>query len=248
MPVQRKVFRIEQMGSTAAPLPDAAAERPASAPAPAPGQQAEILAELKALRTLIERRPADSADIDPERAVAGLRQLKDETDAIHRAISRTKARNRVALRIAAFDGVGEARATRELDAVVDCAERATQQILAAAEDIEEAANTLSASLKQGQEQALAQDIQDHVIHIFEACNFQDLSGQRITKVLATLTFVEDHIARMMEIWGGIEAFKDYAAAANTKRDSNAKLVNGPKLDGDRGHVSQSDIDAMFATR
>ena len=142
---------------------------------------------------------------------------------------------------------GKPRATRELDAVVDGTERATQQILDAAEVIEEAANSLSASVKQEQEQALAQDIQDHVLRIFEACNFQDLSGQRIAKVLATLQFVEDHIARMMEIWGGADAFKDYTSAAAAGAEPE-HLLHGPKLDDDSGHASQADIDAMFKTR
>jgi hypothetical protein len=37
-----------------------------------------------------------------------------------------------------------------------------------------------------------------VIRIFEACNFQDLSGQRIAEVLTTLNFVEDHASRVLE--------------------------------------------------
>ena len=125
-------------------------------------------------------------------------------------------------------------------------ERAIQQILAAAEDIDEAANTLSAALKQEQERALAQDIRDQVIRIFEASNFQDLAGQRISKVLATLKFIDDRIVRMMEIWGGIEAFQDYTAAALAEHQPGTVLLNGPKLEGDSGHASQADIDALFA--
>ena len=243
MPAQRKVFRIEQM------MPGAA---PASVAAPAGAasglQQQEILTELKALRDLIERRIQAAPLVDPGTIAAnGLRQLKDETDAIHRAISRTK-HEIATLHEGAFDGVGTAVVTRELDAVAESAEHATKQILNAAEEIEDAANTLSACLKQQQEQALAQDIQDHVIRIFEACNFQDLSGQRITKVLATLKFVEDHIARMMEVWGGIEAFREYTPAAKAARDKERKLVHGPKLEGERGHASQSDIDTLFASK
>jgi chemotaxis protein CheZ len=92
---------------------------------------------------------------------------------------------------------------------------------------------------------MASDIQDHVIKIFESCNFQDLTGQRITKVVSTLKFIETHIIRMMEIWGGIDAFKDYAPTARSERDGDAKLLNGPKLDDDPGHASQDDIDALF---
>jgi len=236
MPAPRKVFRIEQMPAIGTPA--TLLQRGAGLP------QQEILTELKALRELIERRTPAAPQVDAEQIPAsGLRELKDETDTIARAIGRTK-QEIANLHAGAFTGVGTARVTRELDAVAECAERATQQILDAAEEIEEAANTLSASLKRQQEQALAQDIQDHVIRIFEACNFQDLSGQRIAKVLATLKFVEDHIARMTEIWGGIDAFKDYAAAASAERD-RARLVHGPKLDGEAGHASQADVDAMF---
>jgi chemotaxis protein CheZ len=56
-------------------------------------------------------------------------------------------------------------------------EHATQKILAAAEDIDVAANNLSAALKDAYKQGLAQDIHERVIQIFEACNFQDLTSQ-----------------------------------------------------------------------
>jgi len=83
-----------------------------------------------------------------------------------------------------------------------------------------------------------------VLRIFEACNFQDLSGQRIAKVMATLQFVENRIARMMEIWGGAESFKAYAAAM-AERQRHPALLHGPRLDDEPGHASQADIDALF---
>jgi chemotaxis protein CheZ len=106
--------------------------------------------------------------------------------------------------------------------------------------------TLLARLKDEQNQALAADIQDRVIKIFEACNFQDLTGQRITKVVATLKFIETHIVRMMEIWGGLEAFKDIETEKIAVREGDTRLLNGPKIDGDAGHASQDDIDSLFA--
>jgi chemotaxis protein CheZ len=235
MPVRRKVFRIEAMQVAPA----------ATEPAPFAEMQAQMRAELAKLRGLVERRnggmPAGGADqIETE----GLRQLKDETDTIHRAINRTKEEI-AALHASGLDGSESNRVFRELDAVVGSAERAIQQILAAAEDIDEAANTLSAALRHERERSLAQDIRDQVVRIFEACNFQDLAGQRITKVLATLKFVETRVARMMDIWGGIDAFKDYTAAAAGARDRGSSLLNGPKLDGELGHASQDEIDAIF---
>ena len=78
-----------------------------------------------------------------------------------------------------------------------------------------------------------------------ACNFQDLTAQRITKVVATLNFVEDRITRMMEAWGGTEAFRLYTAAAIGARENNGRL-HGPKLEGDVGYATQEDVDALFA--
>lgn len=252
MPVRRKVFRIEEML--------VAGEHPGDdAAAPPPQQQQRILAELAALRSLMQRQPdgapttfhdkIDGDKTDGDKACAGgighLRQLKNETDTIHRAINRTK-QEIAALHVHGLNAPESGRVVRELDAVVGGTERAIQQILAAAEDIDEAANTLSAALKQEQERALAQDIRDQVIRIFEASNFQDLAGQRISKVLATLKFIDDRIVRMMEIWGGIEAFQDYTAAARAEHPPGTVLLNGPKLEGDSGHASQADIDALFA--
>src|SRR5262245_3052933 len=240
MPLRRKVFRIEEMQS--------AGEQMDGADATAAPQQ-RILAELAALRGLIERSsngappiergPLGSSEIDH------LRQLKSETDSIHRAIDRTK-HEIAALHVNALNAPETGRAARELDAVIGGSEHAIQQILAAAEDIDEAANTLSAGLKQEQERALAQDIRDQVIRIFEASNFQDLAGQRITRVLVALKFIEERVARMMEIWGGIEAFRDHTAAALAERGQPSLMLNGPKLDGDSGHASQAEVDALFS--
>ncbi|MGH6767440.1 MAG: protein phosphatase CheZ [Xanthobacteraceae bacterium] len=236
MPVKRKIYRIEQISPIAGV---SAALSTGKIPA---AQQQEILTELKALHDLLERRTL-TGDAETSDA-GGLRRLKDETDAIHQMLSRTK-HEIASLHLAAFDGKGPARVTRELDAVAESAERATQLILGAAEDIEDAANNLSASLKREQEQALALDIQDHVLRIFEACNFQDLSGQRITKVLATLKFVEERIAQMMHVWDDIDALKREAVVAPAERAA-ASMLHGPQLDDDRGHVTQDEVDRIFA--
>ncbi|HLH96938.1 MAG TPA: protein phosphatase CheZ [Xanthobacteraceae bacterium] len=248
MPVRQKTFRIERMSRASGGTAASSAAAPGSTGAVL--QQHEVLAEIRALRDLIEQRtsppvgsPEETAKSD-QITIHDLNKLKYETDSIHRAITRTM-RELADLHFGAFAGGEGGPASRELDAVADYTERATQQILEAAESIDEAANTLSALLNQEQDQALASDIRDHVVRIFEACNFQDISGQRIAKVLATLSFVEDRVSRMLEIWGGCEAIKDYTAA-QTERGAEPKLVNGPKLSGDSGHVSQQEIDAMFA--
>ncbi len=133
-----------------------------------------------------------------------------------------------------------ARAADELGAAVDGMETATQTILKSAEVIDDSARALTASLQDDFKRGVAQDIQDHVIHIFEACNFQDLAGQRIGKVIATLAMIEEQVTAMLT---RCDSLTVPTPAANAPRGD--KLLNGPRLDGDSGHASQHDIDQMF---
>jgi chemotaxis protein CheZ len=50
---------------------------------------------------------------------------------------------------------------------------------------------------------------------------------------------------MMEIWGGLESFKDIEVEVIAEVSGDAALLNGPKLAEDAGHASQDDIDALF---
>ncbi len=155
-------------------------------------------------------------------------KLKVELDAIYEGNRPDKARDRDAASHHRFQGRGDGpRVTNELDAVVIGTEGATETILASAEFIDETANTLSARL--GKEDAeLANDIQDKVIQIFEACNFQDLTGQRITKVVSTLRFVEDRIMQMMDIWGRHRKPSRISKSKQRElKEGDAALLNGP---------------------
>src|SRR3712207_6761573 len=87
-------------------------------------------------------------------------------------------------------------------------------------------------------------ILDRTVTLYEACNFQDLTGQRITKIVGVLKFVEERLDKMIGVWGGLDAFKDLVEQ-EADADDERSLLNGPKLDEDPGHVSQNDIDALF---
>ena len=108
-----------------------------------------------------------------------------------------------------------AKVNGELGAVVGGTEQATQQILEAAESIDQAASAMSKEHSPDQQKLLSEDIQERVISIFEACNFQDLTGQRISKVMSTMKFIEQHINAMMDIWGGVDAIKAHAPPMST---------------------------------
>lgn len=205
----------------------------------------EMMAEIRSLRALVQ--PTQELS---EKALEQLRRdqtealkIKAEMDLIYEAINRTK-REIATLHVSGCNGQELSRVTNELDAVVFGTEQATESILAAAEAIDERAGTLSAKLK-GDDQGLASDIQEHTLQIFEACNFQDLTGQRITKVVGALRFVEERIIKMMDIWGGVESFKEIEVELE-HRLGDQSLLNGPSLDSDNGIASQDDIDALFA--
>jgi len=136
-----------------------------------------------------------------------------------------------------------ARAAGELSAAVEGMETATQKILASVEVIDDCARAFASAFTDDYHHGLAQDVQDHVVRIYEACNFQDLAGQRIGKVIVTLIMIEERVAALLERCNTTDSANRPAAAGSP---SNGAFINGPRLDGDSGHANQDDIDAMFA--
>jgi len=253
MVAQRKRYRIEELQYGALPEIDAGND--------VNPMHDRIMAELRSIREqmgrislggraeapnlVAEEELAARATLESYRAqIIQCEKLKVELDLIHDAINRTKEEIAV-LHGTSFSADQMSRVTGELGAIVGGTEEATDQILAAAEAIDQAAAALAKVDSPEQQATLASDISERVVSIFEACNFQDLTGQRISKVMATMRFIEARINVMMDIWGGVDAIKAHAPALVDTRDDDAKLLNGPKLADDEGHVSQNDIDALF---
>lgn len=131
------------------------------------------------------------------------------------------------------------RAAGELGAAVEGMEKAVQTILQSAEVIDGCAKALAVAHRNGHERKLAEDVQDHLTRIYEACNFQDIAGQRIGKVIETLSVADDRLAPSN---GNAASYE----AAVEQADHSGHLLNGPRLDGEAGSVSQHDIDTMFS--
>lgn len=174
----------------------------------------------------------------PEARVAA----RDELSALQALV----ARNTRTLLALINDGKDRrmARAAGELAVAVESMETATQKVLASVEAVDDCARVLVSALTDDYHHGLAQDIQDHVVRVYEACNFQDLAGQRIGKVIATLVMVEEQLALVIENCNNVTsaARPDKAVGSQPSGD----LLNGPRLDGDGGHASQQDIDLIFA--
>ena len=134
-------------------------------------------------------------------------------------------------------------ATDELDAIVAHTEEATGTILDAAEKLEE----LAAS----SDKKTAETITEAVTSIYEACNFQDITGQRITKVVKTLKHIEQKVDALISAFGeqvndGLEEKKK--ADGETKKKSEERsedevLMHGPQLE--ENAQSRKEIDAIL---
>jgi len=246
MAMQRRRFRIEELQFDHSALPEDMADVGTA-------MGGEIMNELRAIRSMLENGAGASAPVEAidnalvqsyREQIEQYGQLKIELDLIQSAIERTK-QEIATLHSKGFEGSQMTVVSDELGAVVSGTEQATQSILEAAEEIDQAAAALASTNSEDQRRQLAQEVQERVVGIFEACNFQDLTGQRITKVVNTMKFIEEHINVMMDIWGGVETIRTHMPMTVEDECERKKYINGPRLDDAEGHISQNDIDALF---
>ena len=145
-------------------------------------------------------------------------------------------------------------ASDELDAVVAATEDASGSILDACEQIEAAVSEL---IGPGKDRVV-----DGVTRIYEACNFQDITGQRIAKVVRTLKHLkhlEDRIDQLMDVFGATRQFMNKKPSADAEAgddmfeamESGADnamerkhLLNGPALTG--AAIDQDEIDRLLS--
>ena len=130
-------------------------------------------------------------------------------------------------------------ATDELDAVVAATEEATGTILDNAEKVMEAAGEL--------EEPTQSNLIEMVTAIFEACNFQDITGQRITKVVTTLKHIDERIQALASILGDEvdrATVPDAVVEVGSDKLTDEDLLNGPQLPNSA--IDQDEIDKLMA--
>lgn len=123
----------------------------------------------------------------------------------------------------------------ELTAIVGATEAATNAILDAVERIEKRANAAGGEIASG--------ILADVTSIYEACNFQDITGQRISKIVAVLQEVDRTVAGLLDTLDLPAVAVRHVPSAAPERVGEAALLNGPQMPD--ATPNQADIDALF---
>jgi chemotaxis protein CheZ len=126
-------------------------------------------------------------------------------------------------------------AGEELGAIVQATEAATNTIMECAETLMGADASDPAAYK-----AL---VDEKMLVIFEACSFQDITGQRIAKVVETLQHIEERVSRFADVMQAkdIDGFLTEGERARAERKAKF-LLHGPPL---TGGVDQAKVDEMF---
>lgn len=125
-------------------------------------------------------------------------------------------------------------ATDELDAIVEHTAHATNAILESCEMLDEVSASVSGDA--------AEKLLAATTKIYEACSFQDITGQRITKVVTTLKTIEGKVAQIVGTFGRGPTVATHPADHVA---TDADLLNGPQLPAHA--MDQSDIDRLLAS-
>ncbi|MBP0446242.1 protein phosphatase CheZ [Roseomonas sp. SSH11] len=139
-----------------------------------------------------------------------------------------------AMRVENVDATHLPAATDELDEVVRSTADAANEILDVCETLENLQPSLAAEA--------AETVGNCVTRIYEACAFQDITGQRIGKVVNALKQIEH---RVRETTGRYAPSAILPARTAPPRTEGERLANGPQPAA--AASSQAEIDALLAS-
>ena len=130
----------------------------------------------------------------------------------------------------------------QLDAIVKATEDATNSILEVIEQNSETILKIRERTDDSVVSKLLDELESNSSNIFEACTFQDITGQRVTKIARSVTYVESRVNALIGIFGK-EHLDSVEIEDEQEKTDDDKLLQGPQLEG-RG-VTQDEIDKLF---
>ncbi len=223
------------------------------APAASAAGMDELTAEVKRLADRIDRLTNAGAVITsvsgepiPVTAAdqAAFDKVRHEVEAIAARITLTKQEIATLKHPLAQDDKLSS-ASMELSAVVRSTEEATQAIMQVAEHLDEIAREVTSLVSDSYVVSRLNEMSEHVTKLFEACSFQDLTGQRITKVVKTIDFIEERIETMQVIWGRKDIEKMPVPETDLHKKDDGLVLHGPS-DAAGGAISQDEVDKLFS--
>lgn len=163
--------------------------------------------------------------------------LKDELKDLLSHIDQAKAEI-AALRPKEYGTRKIPEASNELEAIVQGTEVAAQKIMDAADELGEIAEKCD-----DETNARLVEISTD---LFEASGFQDITGQRVTKVVTTLSHLEEKLSALADAIGDNDV-DDQLSDDDMEKDydamSNEDFLHGPQLENEA--QDQAAIDALF---
>lgn len=162
--------------------------------------------------------------------IESLLNRRGGTDALASDTSPDTLRHQLTALLRDAEGKRLMHASADLGTAIEEMEKAALLVLGIAERVEERARTLGENTQAAP--AIIAELQRDMARIYEACSFQDLAGQRIAKVITLLTSLDQVLS------GTIGGHADAVPPAS-------QMLNGPRLDGAPGHITQEEIDAIF---
>ncbi len=130
----------------------------------------------------------------------------------------------------------------QLDAIVGTTEEATNTIIENMENNDQILARLREGITDADHLADLDRIAANGAAVFEACAFQDITGQRVSKVIKSVSYVEERINALIEIWGKDE-LERVDVKPEREKTADEKLVHGPQRAGEA--ITQDEIDKLF---
>jgi chemotaxis protein CheZ len=129
-----------------------------------------------------------------------------------------------------------------LDAIIAHTDSATHAILQNLEEISDLVCQIQEKVSDDETSGLCDQAMEKATNAMENCTFQDITGQRVTKIIRSMQFVEERVTSMVELMGRDSVEKE--ASEITPEQEKDPLLNGPQLPANA--ISQDDIDKLFA--
>ena len=129
----------------------------------------------------------------------------------------------------------------QLDAIVQATEDATNSIMEVVEQNTDTIDKIREKTDNAEILALLDALENNSSNIFEACTFQDITGQRVTKIARSVTYVESRVNALIQIFG--KEHIESVEVETEEQSEDEKLLKGPQLQGEG--VTQDEIDKLF---